>query len=115
MSYSYYVDSTEKLLYYSTVQPPNTVQISNRPDNSYTWDFDTEQWVENLEGKKNEARQYLEREQCRLLKFDLCEDVDVQAALATYRAALRDYYSNLTMASTPPAVPSVLEDRNYQL
>ena len=115
MSYAYYADNTDRILYHTTTQPPNTVPISNRPDNSYTWDFDTQQWVENLEGKKNEARQYLEREQCRLLKFDLCEDVDVQAALATYRAALRDYYSNLTMDSTPPAVPSVLEDINYQL
>lgn len=115
MSYSYYVDETEKLLYYSTVQPPNTIPVSNRPDDTYTWDFDTEQWVENMAGKQCEARQYLESEQCRLLKFDLSEDVDVQAALPTYRAALRDYYSNLTMASTPPAVPSVLEDINYQV
>lgn len=115
MSFSYYVDSTEKLLYYSTVQPPNTVQISNRPDDSYTWDFDTEQWVENMAGKQCEARKYLESEQCRLLKYDLSEDVDVQAALLSYRAALRDYYSNLTMASTPPAVPSVLEDINYRV
>jgi len=115
MAYSYYVDNVERILYHSPFPIPNTVEISQRPTINHTWDFDTEQWVENMAGKQCEARKYLESEQCRLLKYDLSEDVDVQAALLTYRAALRDYYSNLTMASTPPAVPSVLEDINYRV
>lgn len=113
MTYSYYVDNVERILYHSPFPMPNSVEISQRPTPNDTWDFDTGAWVENIEGKRNEALKYLDREFERLLKFDLSDNVAILTALPLYRKDLKAFIRNLTIASVPPPIPPVLAENLY--